>query len=139
MSGRIEGLSEAVEAVPFLLRRGIRVAGATAGRVELVLPATEANLDSDQTVHEGAVAALMDAAGAAAAWSAEGAGAMGRGGALSLHASFGSRMPRTEVRARASVRMRAGALAWVDVDVFASEGRNLALGTVAFALAAPAA
>ena len=60
--------------IPFIGARGIRAEHMTGGTSRLVMPASEANGDAGGGTHEGAVLALLDTAGAMAAWAEAGHG-----------------------------------------------------------------
>jgi uncharacterized protein (TIGR00369 family) len=70
--GELPRWSQLMVAGPFMASRGMRVTRATDGRSIVELPCQSSNCDLDEIVHEGALAALLDTAGAVASWSLTG-------------------------------------------------------------------
>ena len=60
--------------IPYVGGRGISVEHMTGGRSRLLMPFRAANADDTGGVHEGALLALLDTAGAMASWAETGPG-----------------------------------------------------------------
>src|SRR4029450_2719296 len=76
------------------------------GHAVMVLPARADLVDADGAMHEGALAALVDCAGGAAAWSIDGFDPSGRAATIGMHLCY-DRTPADEdvvVEARTSWR-----------------------------------
>jgi len=73
---------------PFTQRLGVASAQLGRGHALSLLPLCDALLADDGTVHEGAVAALVDCAGGAAAWSIDGFDPDGRAATIGMHLCF---------------------------------------------------
>ena len=73
---------------PFTRRLGVASAQLGRGHTVSLLPLAEAILAADGTVHEGALAALVDCAGGAAAWSIDGFDPDGRAATIGMHLCF---------------------------------------------------
>jgi len=73
---------------PFTRRLGVASAQLGRGHAISLLPLADAILAEDGTVHEGALAALVDCAGGAAAWSIDGFDPDGRAATIGMHLCF---------------------------------------------------
>ena len=73
---------------PFTRRLGVASAQLGRGHAMSLLPLADAILAGDGTVHEGAIAALVDCAGGAASWSIDGFDPDGRAATIGMHLCF---------------------------------------------------
>jgi acyl-coenzyme A thioesterase PaaI-like protein len=112
---------------------GVLNVGLAPGRAVLVLPARADLADTDGRVHEGALAALVDCAGGAAAWSVDGFDPRGRAATIGMHLCY-DRTPAGEdvvVEARTSWRAAGIFLNTVVLTARASV-RPVATGSVTY-------
>jgi uncharacterized protein (TIGR00369 family) len=117
----------------FTRRLGVMNATIGHGHAVLVLPARDDLADADGSVHEGALAALVDCAGGAAAWSIDGFDPSGRAATIGMHLCY-DRTPVGEdvaVEARTSWRAAGIFLNTVALTGRAS-GRPVAAGSVTY-------
>jgi uncharacterized protein (TIGR00369 family) len=124
----------------FTARLGVQNATLATGHAVLVLPARADLADADGAVHEGALAALVDSAGGAAAWSVDGFDPRGRAATIGMHLCY-DRTPAGEdvvVEARTSWRAAGIFLNTVTLTARAS-GRPVATGSVTYRIVRPAA
>lgn len=118
--------------MPFMGGRGIVVEHMQGGRSRLVMPSRPENLDGAGGVHEGAVLALLDTAGAMAAWAVDGPGPY-KASTPTLQAQILTPPPDADLVAYGWTRFRDGDAYWADVDVAdARSGRVCARGTVQY-------
>jgi uncharacterized protein (TIGR00369 family) len=121
-----------VERIPFLARLGVRIEHMTGGHSRLVLPAREGNDDAGGGVHEGAVLALLDTAGAMAAWATSGPGPY-KASTAALQARFLAPPPAGELVAYGRCGHRDGEAFSCDVEVAAGrDGPVCARGSVLY-------
>lgn len=121
-----------VSRVPFIGARGISVEHMAEGSSRLVMPWRATNGDLAGGVHEGALLALLDTAGAMAAWGQTGAGAY-KASTPAIQAQILAPPVEGDLLAYGHVVQRDGELFWSAVDVAAaSDGRLLARGTVIY-------
>ena len=73
---------------PFTMRLGVASAPLGRGHAMALLPLHDQTRDHDGTVHEGAIAALVDCAGGAASWSVDGFDPEGRAATIGMHLCF---------------------------------------------------
>jgi uncharacterized protein (TIGR00369 family) len=118
--------------IPFVGSRGIAVEHMTGGTSRLSMPWLPANADAAGGVHEGALLALLDTAGAMASWAVTGPGRF-KAGTPALQAQILSPPPQGGLVAYGRNAQRDGAILWSDVEVAsASDGRVFARGTVIY-------
>ena len=124
-----------VEQTPFIAARGIHIERMTDGRSRLRMGVGKENGDQAGGLHEGAVLALLDTAGAMAAWAETGPGAF-RASTPSMQAQIITVPPATELVAYANVVDRDGDIFWCHVDVARADTRSrVARGTVLYRIA----
>lgn len=124
---------------PFTMRLGVASAPIAAGHAVALLPHTEAILDHDGTVHEGALATLVDCAGGAASWSVDGFDPSGRAATIGMHLCFDAGTRGENVAAEAVT-------AWHGDGVYVSaitvagraSGRVISSGSVTYRIVRPA-
>jgi uncharacterized protein (TIGR00369 family) len=118
--------------IPFMGRRGIAVEHMTGGTSRLVMPWRDENADAGGGVHEGALLALLDTAGAMASWAVTGFGRF-KAGTPSMQARVLVPPPAGDLVAYGRNVQRDGELFWSDVEVATrADARVLALGTVVY-------
>ncbi len=118
--------------VPFIGNRGISVENMTGGRSRLVMPWLDSNGDESGGLHEGAVLALLDTAGAMAAWAETGPGRF-KASTPSIQAQVLAPPPRGDLVAYARVVQRDREIFWCDVEVAEQTDRLVcARGTVIY-------
>ena len=118
--------------VPFIGNRGISVEHMAGGTSRLVMPWKDDNADSDGGVHEGAVLALLDTAGAMASWAVTGPGRF-KASTPSIQAQVIAPQPRGDLIAYGRCVQRDDEIFWSDVEVATVEdGRCCARGTVLY-------
>jgi uncharacterized protein (TIGR00369 family) len=87
-SGEVPKLARALVAVPFIAGRGMRITHMAGGAAMVEMPLQEGNADEGGTVHEGALAALLDTTGAMASWSLVGLDFRYKASTVGIHVSF---------------------------------------------------
>lgn len=120
-------------AVPFIHERGIEIQHMADGEARLVMPWQESHADlvSDGT-HEGAALALLDTAGAMAAWAVTGPGAF-KASTPSMQAQVLATPPKGDLVAHARVSYRDNEIFYSDVEVMGcDEPRVCARGTILY-------
>lgn len=118
--------------IPYIGGRGIHVEHMTGDTSRLVMPYRSENSDADGGVHEGALLALLDTAGAMASWAVTGFGPY-RAGTPSMQAQILAPPPAEGLVAYGSNVQRDDEAFWSDVEVAgASDGRVCARGTVLY-------
>src|SRR5262249_62214648 len=110
--------------------RGVCAARLAAGRAAAALPDQPALAGDHGRVHEGALAALVDCAAGAAAWSTVGGRAHGRAATVAMHLAFDLTTSGEEVVALATTAWRSGNVVVNDVHVAGrGSGRPVATGS----------
>lgn len=105
-----------IGAVAFIGHRGIRVEHMTGGTSRLVMPWRDTNADQDGNVHEGAVLALLDTAGAMASWAETGHGRY-KASTPAIQAQILAPAGQGELVAYGRCVLRDRELLWSDVEV----------------------
>jgi uncharacterized protein (TIGR00369 family) len=121
-----------VSKIPFMAKIGARIEHMVDAHSRVVLPFAEANADAAGGVHEGAALALLDTAGAMAAWALTGPGPY-KASTPALQAQvLAPPPPETLVAFGRSVH-RDGEAHWCDVEVAGAESRRVCVrGTVLY-------
>lgn len=132
--GEVPKLARAIEKGPFMAARGMRITLMHGGRCIVEMPFRDANADARGAVHAGAIAALLDTAGAMASWSVTGVDLRYKASTPAIHASFHAAAPRGEgVVAHARTLSRADESFLNAVTVYGAEsGRAIATGSVTY-------
>ncbi len=118
--------------VPFIGARGIRAEHMTGGTSRLVMPWKHENADLGGGVHEGAVLALLDTAGAMASWARTGHGPY-KASTPSMQAQLLAPAPKEDLVAYGRNVQRDDELLWSYVEIAtASTARVVARGTVLY-------
>ena len=111
---------------------------ADAGAARLAMPCAANQCDSDDAIHEGALAALIDSSGALAAWSLVGLDMRFKASTVGIHVSFHARAPQQPVVAHARTLRRNNEIFLNQVAVLARDsGALLASGTVTYRIVIP--
>jgi uncharacterized protein (TIGR00369 family) len=118
--------------VPFIGNRGIVVEHMTGGTSRLVMPLLEDNTDLSGGVHEGAVLALLDTAGAMASWAESGPGNF-KASTASMQMQILGPAPKSDLVAYGRCVENDNEIYWSDVEVVSvADGRVTARGTVLY-------
>jgi uncharacterized protein (TIGR00369 family) len=118
--------------VPFIGNRGIAVEHMTGGNSRLVMPLLDDNCDASGGVHEGAVLALLDTAGAMASWAESGPGQF-KASTASMQLQNLGPAPKGDLIAYGRCVQNDNEIYWSDVEVAsAADGRVTARGTVLY-------
>ena len=112
--------------------RGITIEHMAGGTSRLIMPWLDSNSDAAGGVHEGAVLALLDTAGAMASWAETGPGRY-KASTPSIQAQILAPAGKGDLVAYGTCRQRDQELLWSDVEVADSaSGRVCARGTVIY-------
>jgi uncharacterized protein (TIGR00369 family) len=84
----VPAIARAIVAVPFMARLGLAITHMRDGRALVEMPFRAENADGDGAVHEGAIAALLDTAGAMASWSVAGLDLRYKASTVGIHVSY---------------------------------------------------
>jgi uncharacterized protein (TIGR00369 family) len=101
------------------------------------MPWAPDNADADGRVHEGAVAALLDTAGAMASWSIVGLDFRYKASTVAIHASFHAPAAGEAVVAHARTLRRANE-SFLNTVTVSAGGRTIATGSVTYRIVVPA-
>jgi uncharacterized protein (TIGR00369 family) len=122
----------------FTARLGVQTARIAPGQAVLVLPADPALADADGGVHEGALAALVDCAGGAAAWAVDGFDPRGRAATIGMHLCYDRTPAGEDVVVEAVTSWRAAGIFLNTVTLTArTSGRPIATGSVTYRIGRP--
>lgn len=125
-------LGPLIARVPFIGHRGIVVEHMVGGTSRLAMPLLDANLDASGGVHEGAVLALLDTAGAMASWAESGPGSF-KASTVSLQLQVLAPPPAADLVAYGRCVQRDDAIYWSDVEIAsAADAGVCARGTVLY-------
>ena len=114
---RIEIMRSFVPASPFAKELGIELVDLRLDHAELRLPWAPRLATMGDVVHGGAIAALLDTAGMAAAWSDDTVPENPAGATVSMSVSFTAAARATDRTARARVVRRGRSLCFCEVTV----------------------
>jgi uncharacterized protein (TIGR00369 family) len=118
--------------VPFIGNRGISVEHMTGGTSRLVMPLRDDNCDASGGVHEGAVLALLDTAGAMASWAESGPGRF-KASTASMQLQNLGPAPKGGLVAYGRCVQNDNEIYWSDVEVASvADGKVTARGTVLY-------
>jgi len=138
-AAEVPSLARAIMGVPFIAGRGMRITHMHEGRSQVVMPWMPANAGPAGTVHEGAIAALLDTAGAMASWSVVGVDFRYKASTVGIHASFHAPAHEEDVVADARTLLRANESFLNTVTVRGgTSGRTIATGSVTYRIVVPA-
>jgi uncharacterized protein (TIGR00369 family) len=131
-------LARALVAVPFIAGRGMRITHMHEGRAIVEMPWKAENADEAGAVHEGALAALLDTAGAMASWSLVGLDFRLKASTVGIHVSFHASARGEDVVADARTIGRTDeSFSNVVVVYGAGSGRAVATGSVTYRIVVP--
>lgn len=137
--GDAPSLARALVAVPFIAGRGMRITHMRDGRARVEMPWKPDNADDRGGVHEGAIAALLDTAGAMASWSLVGLDFRLKASTVGIHVSFHADTGEDGLVAQARTLRRANESFQSAVTVSgATSGRTIATGSVTYRIVVPA-
>ncbi|MAE96498.1 MAG: hypothetical protein CL910_17770 [Deltaproteobacteria bacterium] len=118
--------------VPFIGNRGIAVEHMVGGTSRLVMPFHDDNADQSGAVHEGAVLALLDTAGAMGSWAESGPGRY-KASTTSMQLQNLGPAPKADLVAYGRCVQRDNEIFFTDVEVAnAGDGAIAARGTVLY-------
>jgi len=117
---------------PFVGYLSIELITLEPGRVTLRLPYDKTVTTIGTVVHGGAIATLLDSAGAAAAWSDAEVPANIRGTTVSLSVSYLAAAENEDVLATARVLSRGRSLVYLDIDATTASGKAVAKGLATY-------
>jgi uncharacterized protein (TIGR00369 family) len=121
---------------PFTARIGVVSTQLGRGRAVSLLPCSGDLLADDGSVHEGALAALVDCAGGAASWSIDGFTPHGRAATIGMHLCFDAGTRDEDVLAEAVTSWCSGGVYVNSVTVAGrTSGRAIASGSVTYRIA----
>jgi uncharacterized protein (TIGR00369 family) len=122
----------------FTARLGVMTASIAPGQAVLVLPSRADLLDVTGGLHEGALAALVDCAGGAAAWSIDGFDPRGRAATIGMHLCYDRMPPGEDVVVEARTTWRAAGIFLNTVTLTArTSGWPVATGSVTYRIVRP--
>jgi acyl-coenzyme A thioesterase PaaI-like protein len=117
----------------FTARLGVQHAVLAPGHSVLVLPARPELADVGGAIHEGALAALVDAAGGAASWAVDGFDPRGRAATIGMHLCFDCIPAGEDIVVEARTSWRADGIFLNTVMLTArSTGHPVATGSVTY-------
>lgn len=130
-----EVIRRAMAAIPFLSGRELTVGEVGGGMVEVLLGPADVNLDANGCMDEGALLAILDAAGATCPWTVVSPSPGATGATVALTAQVLGPLPKEGLVARATLRAHAGRSYWSDVTISDERSRRIrAFGTVQYRL-----
>jgi uncharacterized protein (TIGR00369 family) len=136
--GEIPPLARAFVSVPFIKRLGMTITQMHDGTGTLRMPFIDANADADGAVHEGALAAFLDTAGAVASWSIVGLDFRLKASTVGIHVSYHARAVGEDVVAHSRTLMRTDEIFANTVTlVAAASERVVATGSVTYRIVVP--
>ena len=122
----------------FTARLGVQNALLAPGHAVLVLPNRPEIADVGDAIHEGALAAMVDAAGGAASWSVDGFDPRGRAATIGMHLCFDAIPAGEDIVVEARTSWRAGGIFLNTVMLTArSTGHPVATGSVTYRIVRP--
>ncbi|HUO05044.1 MAG TPA: PaaI family thioesterase [Candidatus Binataceae bacterium] len=133
----IPQLAKMLTSVAFIGRLGIQMDYYHQGRARLRLPYRADLADSAGSMHEGALGALIDTAGAMAAWSLVKAQPGMRVSTISIDVNFFASAPEKGVAAYSYNYARRKEVYFNRVDVIADDGTIVASGSVIYRIVIP--
>mgnify|MGYP001422915773 CR=1 FL=1 len=123
---------------PFTMRLGVASVQLGRGHAMSLLPLQDPTRDGDGTVHEGAIAALVDCAGGAASWSVDGFDPEGRAATIGMHLCFDVGTHGESVAAEAVTTWHGEGVYVNSLTVAGrTSGRAIASGSVTYRIVKP--
>ncbi len=137
-AAEVSQLGRAFMKVPFINRLGMRNERMQGGTARVRMPFVEANAGAGGAVHEGALLALVDTAGAVASWSITGLDFSFKASTVAVHAGFAEAAVAEDVIALARTLRRREEIFWNQVSVVgATSGKLIAHGDVVYRIVVP--
>ena len=137
-TGDVPKLARMLVAVPFIARRGMQITHMRDGQARVDMPWMPDNADGAGHVHEGAIAALLDTAGAMSSWSLVGLDFRYKASTVAVHVSFHAPATGEDVVAHARTIRRANESFSSTVTVSGSASRRtIATGSVTYRIVVP--
>jgi uncharacterized protein (TIGR00369 family) len=130
MPTRAEIMRAFIPASPFAKELGIELVAVGDDRAELRLPYEPRLATIGDVVHGGAIAALLDTAGMAAAWSDDFEPEKTAGSTVSMNVNYAAAAVASDLTAHASVVRRGRSLCFCEVRVTDAEGTVVAHGSM---------
>jgi len=127
---RAEIMRQFVPASPLVAHLGIELVELGGDVAVLRLPYRPELATLGETVHGGAIAALLDTAGMAAAWSDDEVPENLGGATVSMTVNYAAAATAVDLLARATVVRRGRSLCFCEVAVTAPDGRVIAHGSM---------
>ena len=135
--GEIPKLARAIVSVPFIASLGMTIARMIDGHSRLHMALTPDRCDHDGTIHEGALAALIDTTGAMASWSLAGVDLRYKASTVGIHVSYHG-PAREDVVAEARTWRRNDEIFLNQVTASERHSRRtVATGTVTYRIVVP--
>jgi uncharacterized protein (TIGR00369 family) len=132
-AGDVPPMARALTAVPFMARLGLSIESMRDGISLLHMPFAPENADHGDTVHEGALAALIDTAGAMASWSIVGLNLRHKASTVGIHVNYHALATREDVVAVGRTLRRNNEIFLNEVTVSGREsGTVIATGSVTY-------
>jgi uncharacterized protein (TIGR00369 family) len=133
MPGEVPKLARTIQSAPFMAARGMNITLMHGGRALVEMPLRDGNEGEDGVLHEGAIAALLDTAGAMASWSVTGVDLRYKASTPAIHVGFHAAARGEGVVAHARTLSRANESFLNAVTVYgATSGRAIASGSVTY-------
>ncbi|HZP43191.1 MAG TPA: PaaI family thioesterase [Candidatus Binatia bacterium] len=131
-------LARFIVATPFMARLGLAIAHMHDGRARVALPQRSEHGDGEGATHPGALAALLDTAGAMASWSVVGLDLRSKAATVGITASFHERTGAEDVVAHARTLRRIDEIFLSTVVLVGRDsGRVVATGGVTYRIVVP--
>jgi uncharacterized protein (TIGR00369 family) len=130
MPTRAEIMRAFIPASPFATELGIELVDLSPDRAELRLPWSPRLATIGEVVHGGAIAALLDTAGMAAAWSDDHVPDKTAGSTVSMNVNYAAAAVASDLTAEATVVRRGRSLCFCEVKVTDAEGQVVAHGSM---------
>ena len=130
MPTRTEIMRAFIPASPFAKELGIELVALGDDRAELRLPWSPRLATMGDVVHGGAIAALLDTAGMAAAWSDDFEPEKTAGATVSMTVNYTAAAIASDLAAEARVVRRGRSLCFCEVQVSDAEGTVVAHGSM---------
>jgi uncharacterized protein (TIGR00369 family) len=127
---RSEIIRAFLPASPFAQQLGLSIERLDADGAELHMPYDAALATFGDTVHGGAIAALIDTAGMVAAWGDDEPSARAAGATVSMAVDYVAAARGSDLTAHARVVRRGRSLCFMLVEVADDDGRIVATGQV---------
>ena len=127
---RADMISAFIPVSPFVKELGIELVHLGADEAELRLPWAPRLATMGDVVHGGAIAALLDTAGMAAAWSDDTVPEKLAGATVSLSINYAAAAVASDLTAHAAVVRRGRSLCFCEVRITDAERKVVAHGTM---------